>query len=179
VVTAVFPATGVPVNGTCGTAAKNYLSSDTSYGSDTFCSAGTAVPTTPAFPAQGSSTTWTCQGLHSGTNASCTATRNPALSACTTSGGITCTRTTSGLYTIDQCTGAGTRTWTTPVGVTSVEYLVIGGGGGGSNGGNYGGGGGAGQFLTGTGFSVSGNISLKIGAGGGAATYGIVLFLEA
>jgi prepilin-type N-terminal cleavage/methylation domain-containing protein len=169
-VTAAFPATGVPVNGACGTAAKTYLSSATSYGSDTFCSAGIAVPTTPAFPAQGSSTTWTCQGLHTGTNASCTANRNPALSACTASGGITCTRTTSGLYTIDQFTGAGTRTWTTPVGVSSVEYLVIGGGGGGGNGtatSYRGGGGGGGGFLTGT-MSVSGNQTLTVGAGGTA-----------
>jgi len=178
-VTAAFPATAPPVNGACGTAAKTYLSSATTYGSDTFCSAGTTVPTTPAFPAQGSFTTWTCQGLHTGTNASCTANRNPAYSstcASATNAQVQCTSITiSATEEACRCvylSGTGTTNWTVPNDISQVQYLVIGGGGGGSNGGNFGGGGGAGKFLTGTGFSVSGTISLKVGSGGGPVANG-------
>jgi len=67
----------------------------------------------------------------------------------------------------------GTSDWTVPAGVTSVEYLVIGGGGGGGAG-NYAGGGGAGGYRTGTGFSVSGSVSVTVGAGGaGSASSGV------
>lgn len=62
------------LNGVCGTAAKAYASGDTAY-SGTICATGTAVPASPAFPAQGGSTTWACNGSGGGTNASCTATR--------------------------------------------------------------------------------------------------------
>lgn len=65
------------VNGSCGTANTTYGSGVTTYGSDTFCSAGTASPASPAFPAQGSSTNWSCVGSGTGhTDASCTATRS-------------------------------------------------------------------------------------------------------
>jgi len=72
------------VNGSCGTAKKTYVSTATSYGSDTFCSAGTASPTTPAFPTKGSSQTWQCLGTGTvpGTSVSCTANRN-ADASCT------------------------------------------------------------------------------------------------
>jgi prepilin-type N-terminal cleavage/methylation domain-containing protein len=62
-----------PVNGVCGTRNKTYSYSATSYGSDTICSAGTSSPASPAWPAAGSSTTWSCLGLNGGTTASCTA----------------------------------------------------------------------------------------------------------
>ncbi len=65
------------VNGSCGTANTTYASGVTSYGADTFCSAGTPSPASPAFPAAGSSTNWTCVGSGTGhTDASCTAVRN-------------------------------------------------------------------------------------------------------
>jgi prepilin-type N-terminal cleavage/methylation domain-containing protein len=174
-VTAPFPATLIPVNGACGTAQQNYLSGASGYGSYTFCSAGTASPTTPAFPAQGGSTTWACNGSNGGTNASCTATRNAVLPACTGGSGLSCTRTVDGLYTVDTFTGAGTISWTVPSGVISVTATVVGGGGGGSCGGTCssgvggigGDGGAAGQTKT---QSVSvtplGAVSLTVGAGG-------------
>lgn len=69
---------GYPVNGMCGSANKNYSSTDTSYGSDTFCSYGSASPSSPAFPVQGGSTSWQCLGQNGGSNAQCAATRDNA-----------------------------------------------------------------------------------------------------
>lgn len=57
----------------CGSAAKNYSTSDTSFGWDTLCAVGTVV-STPPFPALGQSSTWTCD-FNSQTT-SCTATRS-------------------------------------------------------------------------------------------------------
>ena len=61
-------------------------------------------------------------------------------------------------------------TWECPVGVTSVEYLVVAGGGAG--GGDFrGGGGGAGGFRTGTGHPVTPGTpyTITVGAGGAGA----------
>jgi len=55
-------------------------------------------------------------------------------------------------------------TYTTPAGVTSVDYLVVGGGGGGGTAG--GGGGGAGAYRTGT-LTVTGSTDYSITVGGG------------
>lgn len=57
-----------------------------------------------------------------------------------------------GIEVVETFTTVGTTTWVVPVGVTSVEYLVVAGGGGAGNGyDNAGGGGGAGgMVLTGT-----------------------------
>jgi prepilin-type N-terminal cleavage/methylation domain-containing protein len=106
------------VNGTCGTANKTYAYNITTYGSDTYCAAGTTNPTTPTFPALGGSTNWTCVGLNTGTTASCTASRNntPVNGVCGTSNG-------SNFYSIPSsnlCTagtpssvgGSGPWTWT-------------------------------------------------------------------
>lgn len=69
------------VNGQCGSAAKNYLHTDTAYTGE-FCSAGSPISTTstnaynPPFPEQGSSTSWRCSGVNGGNpSATCTATR--------------------------------------------------------------------------------------------------------
>ncbi|MDD4409430.1 MAG: hypothetical protein PHW52_02115 [Candidatus Pacebacteria bacterium] len=65
------------VNGTCGTAVRNFASGDTSYGSYTQCSSGT--PSNTAFPAEGGSESWTCSGTNGGNaSATCTATRSAA-----------------------------------------------------------------------------------------------------
>jgi prepilin-type N-terminal cleavage/methylation domain-containing protein len=88
-------------------------------------------------------------------------------STCVSGGGLTCTETTDGSYVVDKYTlsgtATGTTTWQTPVGVSRVEYLVIGGGG--SGGGAAAGGGG---FLTATGYTVvpGNNLSVIVGAGG-------------
>lgn len=89
------------------------------------------------------------------------------VSYCASGGGLTCTETANGSDVIDTYTynsSPGTTTWTVPAGVTSVQYLVVAGGGGGAA--SRGGGGGAGGFLTGTGFAVSGSVSITVGAGG-------------
>ncbi len=67
------------VNGVCGTAVRNFASGDTSYGSYTQCSSGT--PSSTAFPAPGSSTTWICQGVGGTNSGNCTATRDAAAEA--------------------------------------------------------------------------------------------------
>jgi hypothetical protein len=65
------------VNGACGTAATSYAYNASAF-SGTMCSAGSGVttPASPAFPAQGGSTTWTCGGSNGGSSSgTCTATR--------------------------------------------------------------------------------------------------------
>jgi PA14 domain len=64
------------INGACGTASHAYPNAATNYGADTFCTAGTPSPATPAFPAPGGSSAWACNGS-GGTNASCSASRAP------------------------------------------------------------------------------------------------------
>lgn len=71
--------------------------------------------------------------------------------------------------------GTGTTTWTAPVGVTSVDYLVVGGGGGSGathDGGGAGGGGG-GMVLTGTLSVTPGNVYTVIVGDGGAGGIGL------
>ncbi|MFA5169735.1 MAG: type II secretion system protein [Candidatus Paceibacterota bacterium] len=64
-----------PTAGSCGTASKTYLYTETTYGSDTFCTLGTSTPSSPSFPALGSSTSWTCPGSNGGATANCSASR--------------------------------------------------------------------------------------------------------
>ncbi|MFA5368648.1 MAG: glycine-rich domain-containing protein, partial [Candidatus Paceibacterota bacterium] len=97
-------------------------------------------------------------------------------STCVSGGGLICTETTDGSYVINTYTyssAPGSTTWQTPAGVTTVEYLVVGGGGsgsGGTSGWTQGGGGGAGAVLSGSGYGVSGSISVVVGAGGSAVS---------
>lgn len=70
---------------------------------------------------------------------------------------------------VESFTSIGTTTWIAPVGVTSIDYLVVGGGGGGGNGYDSGGGGGGagGMVLTGTMSVVPGNsYTVTVGSGG-------------
>jgi uncharacterized repeat protein (TIGR02543 family) len=106
--------------------------------------------------------------------------------ACTSGGGLTCTETTNGIYTIDtfvdtNTLATGTWIWTAPPHVTAVSYLVVAGGGGG---GNYGGGGGgAGGLLQGGPIGVTGGNSIIVtvstggvpGASGGNSVFGTVV----
>jgi hypothetical protein len=95
------------VNGTCGTAVRNFASGDTSYGSYTQCGSGT--PSNTAFPAEGGSESWTCSGINGGNASStCTATRSsaPVDGACGTAvRTFSYSETSYGSYT--QC-GSGT-----------------------------------------------------------------------
>ena len=68
-------------------------------------------------------------------------------------------------------------TWTVPIGVTSVEYLVVGGGGGGSGyqpAVDWGGGGGAGGYLASPNISVTptAQYTVVVGAGGAGGVGG-------
>jgi hypothetical protein len=65
-----------PVNGVCGSAATSYSFSVTTY-AGAYCTTGT-TSASPAFPAQGSSSNWSCLGINGGASPSCTASRaNP------------------------------------------------------------------------------------------------------
>ncbi len=73
----------------------------------------------------------------------------------------------AGGYTVQTFTSTGTTTFTIPLNVTSIDYLVVAGGGGGGTGG--GGGGGGGGMLTGNGTTTfySGNSYTVVVGGGG------------
>jgi len=166
------------VNGECGTAEQNFYAAITNYGSTTFCAQGTPVPSNPAFPEEGGSSSWQCVGTGAGVTVDCAASRSQT--SCVSGGGLTCVETLAdGDYAVDKFTASvgtvsGTSTWVAPDGVTEVEYLVVAGGGGG--GGNRGGGGGAGGFRTGFLTVVPGNsYTVTVGNGGAGGvnnTYG-------
>jgi hypothetical protein len=63
-----------PVNGACGPAHTTYTALDTAY-AGAYCSSGTASGS-PAFPAIGASSNWSCMGTGGGSNPSCLATRS-------------------------------------------------------------------------------------------------------
>jgi len=69
---------GDAVNGACGSVIRaqdnGYASSISDWPSSNFCNAGT-LHTSPVFPAQGGSTSWTCVGEYLGNNVTCTAYR--------------------------------------------------------------------------------------------------------
>jgi hypothetical protein len=64
----------VPVDGACGTANKSYTMNDSGFGSNTFCTSGSASAT-PTFPGRNATSTWQCLGSNGGNNASCSAKR--------------------------------------------------------------------------------------------------------
>ncbi len=81
-----------PINGSCGPAAIIYAATASTY-SGALCTSGTPNPASPAFPAQGESLTWVCQGSNGGSNSgTCTASRS--WSVCST---LTYKPATSGL----------------------------------------------------------------------------------
>jgi alpha-tubulin suppressor-like RCC1 family protein len=82
------------------------------------------------------------------------------------------TYTYGGYYVKVFTSTPGGGTWEIPAGVTKVDVLVVAGGGGGGSGDNAGGGGGAGGLIFETNYSVSGNLTVTVGAGGAASTNG-------
>jgi len=81
--------------------------------------------------------------------------------------GCSTSTTTSGDFTIVSITTTGTCDWSVPSYVNNVDLLVVGGGGaGGSANNGAGGGGGGGQVKTQTNYSVSGTLTISVGAGG-------------
>ena len=61
--------------------------------------------------------------------------------------------------------------WKPPIGITSLNALVVGGGGGGGNNVGNGGGGGGGYLINGLAVSDSSNIAIKVGTGGTGGRY--------
>jgi prepilin-type N-terminal cleavage/methylation domain-containing protein len=106
-----------PTAGSCGSASKTYLYTETTYGSDTFCIQGTASPSSPSFPELGSSTSWTCPGSNGGATANCSASRNgtPVNGVCGTSDGQNLTEKPltnfCTLGTASSVTGSGPWLW--------------------------------------------------------------------
>ena len=98
---------------------------------------------------------------------------NDATSACpidiVTGTSASVTVTVSGIYCVVEFKQSGSYTFSVPVGVQSVDYLVVGGGGGGASGG-----GGGGGVLSGSNYSVtpSETITVVVGAGGAGGTGG-------
>lgn len=73
IVTIAVNTGATPADGICGTANRTYPSETTGYGADTYCSSGTPS-SSPAFPAQGSSAVWHCDGINGGNpSGNCTA----------------------------------------------------------------------------------------------------------
>lgn len=97
------------VTNACGPAAKAYTATDTAFSGD-YCYLGTPSPETPAFPAQGGSTTWTCPMVS--TPVSCTATRAlPVNGVCGTANGKTYTMLVTSYGSDTICTSG---TYSTP-----------------------------------------------------------------
>ncbi len=65
---------GGSVSGLCGSAARDYAVSETSF-SGPLCERGSASPSAPVFPSPGASVSWKCLGENGGGDASCTASR--------------------------------------------------------------------------------------------------------
>jgi prepilin-type N-terminal cleavage/methylation domain-containing protein len=100
-------------NAVCGTAQRTFADAATSYGSYTFCSTGTT--TTPAFPAKGASTSWTCGGVYTGTSATCTAQHSLNGVCGSSNGGSFVSAPTANLCstgTASAVAGSGPWTWT-------------------------------------------------------------------
>ena len=159
-----------PVNGACGSANKTYPVGSVSYGSDTYCSAG-SPSATPAFPSPGGSATWICNSSNGGSSSGQCVASVPSSGSCSTAP----VTTTNGAYTV--VTFACSGTFNPPPGVSSADYLIVGGGGGGGSldPGLTGGGGGGGRVLSGSASVTSGaNYPVTVGAGGsaGVATVG-------
>ncbi|QQS60993.1 MAG: hypothetical protein IPN70_03835 [Candidatus Moraniibacteriota bacterium] len=67
---------GIPTDGKCGTAKRNYLCSETAYSpGDTFCDKGMSIPTTPSFPTSAIPVIWQCPGENGGKDLDCPATK--------------------------------------------------------------------------------------------------------
>mgnify|MGYP001578514019 CR=1 FL=1 len=78
--TVMFPPT---IPAMCGTAARSYPSTATSYGNDTFCTLGKPSPQKPSFPICPTvgicTVSWSCFGLPGGMPIQCKATKEPPI----------------------------------------------------------------------------------------------------
>jgi uncharacterized repeat protein (TIGR02543 family) len=139
----------------------SYTWGGTASASGTVSVSGTGLVTVTGVAANTSSTatiTTTRTGYTGGT-ATVSATSLPTCSP---------TSVSSGGYTILTFTASTTCSWSVPAGVTAAEVLVVGGGGGGGGAHDNAasGGGGAGYVYAISSLSISGTISIAVGAGG-------------
>jgi len=93
-----------PINGVCGSASgQNYPPATAGYAPDTQCGAGTSSNT--AFPVAGGTVLWNCVGLNGGTNASCSASRQPVAvnGSCGSADGRVFAASATGYSPYSQC----------------------------------------------------------------------------
>jgi hypothetical protein len=86
----------------CGTAdGKIFSSSESNWGSYTFCASGDLIPTDPVFPERGASMSWNCQTTEDGSMVNCSASRESSTCQPDDPGcaGSTC----QDLYCFDGC----------------------------------------------------------------------------
>jgi hypothetical protein len=81
-------------------------------------------------------------------------------------------KTVSGSYTYERINGTDACTWTAPVGISTVDALLVGAGGGGGGDGGAGGGGGSINTLTSVALPANRQLSVQVGAGGTGGVWG-------
>jgi hypothetical protein len=81
-------------------------------------------------------------------------------------------KTVSGSYTYERINGTEACTWTAPVGVTTVDALLVGAGGGGGGDGGSGGGGGSINTLSSVSLPANRQVTVQVGAGGAGGVWG-------
>jgi hypothetical protein len=81
-------------------------------------------------------------------------------------------KTVSGAVTYEKVNGTDGCTWTAPVGITTVDALLVGAGGGGGGDGGAGGGGGSINTLTAVALPANRQLAVQVGAGGNGGAWG-------
>jgi uncharacterized repeat protein (TIGR02543 family) len=81
-------------------------------------------------------------------------------------------KTVSGNFTYERINGTDSCTWTAPVGISTVDALLVGAGGGGGGDGGAGGGGGSINTLTSVALPANRQLSVQVGAGGTGGVWG-------
>jgi hypothetical protein len=80
-------------------------------------------------------------------------------------------RTVSGNFTYERINGTDSCTWTAPVGITTIDALLVGAGGGGGGDGGAGGGGGSINTLTSVTLPANRQLSVQVGTGGSGGIF--------
>lgn len=81
-------------------------------------------------------------------------------------------KTVSGSYTYERINGTDSCTWTAPVGVTTIDALIVGAGGGGGGDGGSGGGGGSINTLSSVTLPANRQLTVQVGSGGTGSGWG-------
>ena len=80
-------------------------------------------------------------------------------------------KTVSGNFTYERINGTDSCTWTAPVGITTIDALLVGAGGGGGGDGGAGGGGGSINTLTSVTLPANRQLSVQVGTGGSGGIF--------